>query len=94
MSLNFKKYSYFRIWSITTRLVYIQLLRTCALCNVLPDDGLQKRPKRETVVVYKMNLLLCPMGENKNTFNVKYTFDRKLALYEIVTKTTADRTAK
>jgi hypothetical protein len=36
----------------------------CVLCNVLPDDGLQKRPKHVAVIIYILNILLCLMGEN------------------------------
>ena len=39
---------------------------TCVLCNVFPDDGLQKRPKHVAPVIYKINILLCLMGGNKN----------------------------
>jgi hypothetical protein len=36
----------------------------CVLCNVLPDDGLQKRPKR-VAVTYITNIFLCSVGESR-----------------------------
>ena len=37
-------------------------IHTCVLCEILPDDGLQKRPKH-VAFIYVIKILLCSIGK-------------------------------